>query len=340
MSFSLVFVSCIQIVFSSLVSTPIVYCFVAEYAIYTEGGFSPRRNRHGSRRFSLITMEFNSTKKKFLEYLEVSLGRSLKTVENYDRYLVFFAEEMNISKTSEIKESVVHDFRMKLNRRNLKKVTQNGYLIALRMFLRYVDMIGGNAMSPDTIVLAKTGTREIDVITNDELRRLFKAVEGKRPVDIRDRAIVHVLFSTGLRVSELLSLKRDVDVQTREISVRGKGDKVRVVFLSDGAVDAINAYRKNRKDMSDMLFAGRNDKALTARSVERIIARRAREAGIAKKVTPHILRHVFATTLLSNGADIRSVQEMLGHANIATTQVYTHVTNKRLKDIHKHFHKL
>ena len=285
-------------------------------------------------------MKFNEAKHLFLEHIELGLGRSLKTVENYDRYLTRFGTMMKIKDTKQITEPAVHNFRLKLNRANdLKKTTQNYYLIALRMFLRYLETKGEKCFSPSAVVLAKTGMREIDVITTDELRRLFKTVEGNDIQNLRDRAILHTLFSTGLRVSELISLTRDLDLDAEEVTVRGKGEKVRVVFFSDSAIKAIRAYRKNRKDMSTALFAGgREDAPLTTRSVERIVAKRAREAGISKKVTPHILRHMFATTLLSNGADIRAVQEMLGHANIATTQVYTHITNKRLKDIHKNFH--
>ena len=172
------------------------------------------------------------------------------------------------------------------------------------------------------------------------LKRLFETTKGSAVKDFRDRAIIETLFSTGLRVSELVALTRDIDLTTKEITVRGKGEKVRVVFFSEPAIEAICAYRDKRKDVSPALFAGeRSTGHLTPRTIERIIASRARQAGISKKVTPHILRHMFATTLLANGADIRAVQEMLGHSNIQTTQVYTHITNKQLKEVHKHFHK-
>ena len=286
-------------------------------------------------------MKFTAAKQKFLEHIELGLGRSLKTVENYDRYLTKFAAAMHITDTAQIDEETVHRFRLVLNREGgLKKTTQNYYLIALRMFLRHLESTGEACLSPSVVVLAKTGMRDIDVITPDELKRLFKTTEGNGAEHLRDRAILETLFSTGLRVSELLSLKRDVDLATREVVVRGKGEKTRVVFFSDTAIAAIREYRKKRTDMSDALFAGRGNNPLTVRSAERIVAKRARQAGISKKVTPHILRHMFATTLLANGADLRSVQEMLGHANIATTQIYTHITNKRLKDIHRNFHKL
>ena len=265
----------------------------------------------------------------------------MKTIENYERYLNCFAETMNVRDVEQINEQLVHEFRLKLNRnRDIKKATQNYYLIALRMLLKYLETAGEKVMSANAIVLAKTGVREIDLITKEELRRLFLEVGGGEIRDLRDRAIIEILFSTGLRVSELVSLRRDIDLTTKELAIRGKGEKMRVVFFSETAVEAIQEYQKNRKDRSLALFAGKGDGDLTVRSVERIIANRARQAGIAKKVTPHILRHMFATTLLSNGADIRSVQEMLGHENIATTQVYTHITNRQLKNIHKKFHKL
>jgi len=285
-------------------------------------------------------VKFAQAKHLFLEHIELGLGRSLKTVENYDRYLSQFANLTGVKQITDITEPMVHSFRLKLNRKgNLKKTTQNYYLIALRMFLKYLETTGRTCLSPNAVVLAKTGTREIDVITTDELKRLFKATDGEHLRDLRDRAIIETLFSTGLRVSELVALKRDIDLTAKEIPVRGKGEKVRVVFFSDPAIVAIHTYRSKRKDMSPALFAGaRGAGHLTTRTIERIIANRARQAGISKKVTPHILRHMFATTLLANGADIRSVQEMLGHSNIQTTQVYTHITNKQLKEVHKYFH--
>ena len=286
-------------------------------------------------------MEFFAAKRKFLEHTELALGRSLKTVENYDRYLTRFAAMTTTKTTNAITEETIHSFRLLLNRNGgLKKSTQNYYLIALRMFLKYLESIGESCLSPSAVVLAKTGMRDLDLITTDELKRLFTAISGTSLLALRDRALLTTLFSTGLRVSELVSLRRDQDFSSQEVTVRGKGEKVRVVFFSDASIAAIRAYLKAREDMSEALFAGRGSDPLAVRSVERIVAKRAREAGISKKVTPHVLRHMFATTLLSNGADIRAVQEMLGHANISTTQVYTHVTNKRLRDIHRSFHKL
>lgn len=281
-------------------------------------------------------------KRLFLEHVELAAGRSLKTVETYDRYLTYFADTTNISDTADITTKVVHTFRLTINReKGVKKVTQNYYLVALRMFLKFLESQGETCLSPSSIMLAKTGTREIDIITIDELKRLLDSTpESNSLTDSRDRAIIHTLFSTGMRVSELVALQRDIDLREKEVVVRGKGEKVRVVFFSDTAVQAIREYRSKREDMEQALFVGRGGTALTTRSVERIVAKRARQAGISKKVTPHVLRHMFATTLLSNGADIRAVQEMLGHAHIATTQIYTHVSNKRLRDTHNQFHRL
>jgi len=202
-------------------------------------------------------------------------------------------------------------------------------------------------MSAEKIELAKTGDREIDLISEDDLERLLSAPAGKEPKILRDKAILELLFSTGLRVSELCSLNRDsVNLKKGEFSVRGKGEKVRVVFLSDGAKTAVENWLGKRADVHEALFVnfkpGKKDldenMRLTPRSVERVIKHYAIKAGISKKVTPHTLRHCFATDLLSGGADLRSVQMMLGHANISTTQIYTHITNRQLKDIHKAFH--
>ncbi|MCD5384298.1 MAG: tyrosine-type recombinase/integrase, partial [Candidatus Pacebacteria bacterium] len=224
------------------------------------------------------------------------------------------------------------------------KNTQNYHLIALRSFLKYLRKRDIKCLAPDKIELTKLGDRDLDLITYAELTRLLD-VHGNTLKDLRDKAMLTTLFSTGLRVSELCSVDRDLDITRDEFSVRGKGSKVRVVFLSDNAKSAIKEYLKVRKDMDEAMFISlakgaeaSGDMRLSARSVERIVKRRAIEAGISKKVTPHIIRHSFATDLLEGGADIRSVQALLGHANISTTQVYTHVTDKHLKDVHKAFH--
>jgi len=250
-------------------------------------------------------------KTDFLEYLEIERGRSLRTVENYDRYLTRFFQHANIATVSDITERTVRDFRLHLNRApgnkvkgqtqaTMKKNTQNYYLIALRSFLKFMKKRSITALAPDTIDLAKVGERHLDLISGEELSRLLHAPQGDDLKTLRDRAILEMLFSTGLRVSELVSLN---------------------ISLSPS-------------HMKDPEKSAR----LTSRSIERIVKHYAIKAGITKKVTPHVIRHSFATNLLENGADIRSVQAMLGHAHIATTQVYTHVTDKHLRDIHKKFH--
>ncbi len=295
-----------------------------------------------------------SAKLQFIEYVEIEKGRSPLTSRSYAQYLDKFFKEMNIQEVSDITEDKVREFRIKLNRapgmkvkgqmRNtMKKATQNYYMIALRSFLKYLRKRNITALSPDTIELAKVGARDLDLMSPDELGRLLKAPDLATEIGLRDKALLELFFSTGLRLAELCSLNRDLDLSRDEFSIRGKGEKVRVVFLSDEAKEAIKNYLKVRKDMNEPLFTQsghrKNESGrLTPRSIERIVKQYAIKAGISKKVTPHVIRHSFATDLLSNGADIRSVQMMLGHANIATTQVYTHVTDKQLRDIHKKFH--
>lgn len=298
-------------------------------------------------------------KKEYLEYLEIEKGRSLKTVENYDRYLTRFFEFAKVDLPKSINDNVVREFRLWLNRQiardgklgeeTLKKKTQNYYLIALRSFLKYLIKRDVSSLSPDRIELAKVSERHLDLISVEELNRLLNAPDGDDLKSLRDKALLELLFSTGLRVSELCSLPRDLDLRKDEFSVRGKGEKVRVVFLSDSAKDAVKKYLAKRTDVDDALFVqiprsnvkrqmSNVSSSLTPRSVERIVAHYAIKAGISKKVTPHVIRHSFATDLLGNGADIRSVQIMLGHASISTTQIYTHVTDKQLRDVHKKFH--
>jgi site-specific recombinase XerD len=299
-------------------------------------------------------------KRQFLEYLEIEKGRSIHTVTNYDHYLTRFLEYSKISDPNDLSETIVREYRLWLNRQpgtkvgrqkeTLKRRTQNYYLIALRAFLKYVRKRGVESLSPERIELAKVPERSLDLISPAELDRLMRAPDTATIAGLRDRAMLELLFSTGLRVSELCGLtQEDVDLSRDEFSVRGKGDKVRVVFLSDSARDAIRAYLKERKDFDDAMFVqyGKNakqasvdnkDLRLTPRSVQRIIKKYATIAGITRKVTPHVIRHSFATDLLSNGADLRSVQALLGHAHIGTTQIYTHVTDKHLRDIHKKYH--
>lgn len=301
-------------------------------------------------------MDSGRAKTQFLEYLEIEKGLSLKTVENYDRYLSRFFDFAKVKNVAGITEEKVRNFRMHLNRQpgvkvrgqsesNMKKNTQNYHLIALRTFLKYMMKRDIKTLTPDKIELAKISSRSLDLISIQELDRLLNAPEGNSLQALRDRAILELFFSTGLRVSELASLNRDLDLSKDEFSIRGKGEKVRVVFLSDSARDAVRKYLKERKDMSEPMFiqfsnnkGDKKDPRLTPRSIERIVKKYAIKAGISKKVTPHVIRHSFATDLLQNGADIRSVQMMLGHANIATTQIYTHITDKQLKNIHKNFH--
>ncbi len=301
-------------------------------------------------------MDAHQMKREFLEYIEIERGRAVKTVENYDHYLTRYFEQMQIKNLSDITEQNIREFRLWLNRQpgtgrdSMKRRTQNYYLIALRAFLKYLRKRGVEGLSPERIELAKVPERHLDLITNAELDRLMKAPldayakeehEGKRQAALRDHAILELLFSTGLRVSELCSLNVDIDLSRDELSVRGKGDKVRVVFLSETSKEAVRNYLKQRKDMEEALFVEGRANALhriTPRDIQRHIKKYAARAGITSKVTPHTLRHVFATDLLSNGADIRSVQALLGHASINTTQIYTHVTDAHLREVHKRFH--
>jgi len=285
--------------------------------------------------------EIEKLKTEFLEYLEIEKGRSLKTVENYDRYISRFFGFAEISKPSQITDDLVRRYRLWLNRQagtkeNLKKNTQNYHLVALRAFLKYLAKRDIESLAPERIELAKTGARELDLVSNAELTRLLDGPKGGDLKALRDKAILELFFSTGLRVSELCSLNRDtIDMSRDEFSIRGKGEKVRIVFLSPAAKEAIKAYLKKRGDMEEALFVSvseiSKDKAsrLTSRSIERLVKHYATLAGINRKVTPHTLRHAFATDLLQNGADIRSVQMMLGHSSISTTQIYTHLTDKQ-----------
>ena len=295
-----------------------------------------------------MSQNIKNLRQQFLEYLEIEKGRSLKTVENYDRDLRKFLEFSKIKAPEEITDEAVRNFRLWLNRKELKKKTQNYYLISLRVFLKYLAKLGIKSLPAERIELAKIGQRELDLITEEELARLLEAPKGNDLKTLRDKAILELLFSTGLRVSELCSLNRDhiTDARAGEFSVRGKGDKIRVVFISDSAQKAIKDYLNKRTDTEEALFISINRSPssiqrvsrLDRRTIERIVKFYAIKAGIAKKVTPHVIRHCFATDLLSNGADLRSVQYLLGHSSITTTQIYTHITDKQLREVHKAFH--
>ena len=281
--------------------------------------------------------------KEYLDYLEIEKNRSPKTRENYEQYLRVFVEKSDISFVKDITDESIRKFRLQLARSPIKKITQSYYVIALRNFLKYLIKRGIQVASPETIELPKIARRDIDVLDYNELTRLLEAPKNEDIRALRDKAILETLFSTGLRLSELCNLKRKIDLVRGEISVRGKGEKLRVVFLSHGAKVTIKKYLDKRGDTDEALFvsltkAGNAIGKITPRAVQRLIEARAREAGISKRVHPHQLRHSFATDLLINGADLRSVQELLGHSNISTTQVYTHLTNKELREIHETFH--
>jgi site-specific recombinase XerD len=303
----------------------------------------------------------SSLKNDFLQYIEIEKGRSALTVRNYDHYLNRFLDFVKVESPNDITETMMREYRVYLNRHpartqkkgqmvdTLDKRTQNYHLIALRAFLKYMRKRGVLSYDPERIELAKTKERELDLISDRELQNLLNAPDVTNVAGLRDRAMLELLFSTGLRVSELCSLNRDVDFRLGEISIRGKGGKIRVVFISQEAAEAVKKYLEARVDIDDAMFIDHSPRAhsrmekeesirLTPRSVERTVTKYAMFAGIAKKCTPHVLRHSFATDLLYNGADLRTVQMMLGHASIVTTQIYTNVTNKFLREQHQKFH--
>ena len=297
---------------------------------------------------------------QFLEYLEIHRGCSPLTIRDYTRYLERFhnwlTENSSATKPEEINLELIRRYRLYLahlptrDRVPLKRVTQSYHVVALRAFLRYLLVQRDiSTLSPDKIELPKQGPRSIAFLNTEQIERLLNSPQISNIIGLRDRAILETLFSTGLRVSELVSLNRDqVDLERKEFGVKGKGNKLRVVFLSDTATQWIERYLQARKDNFKPLFVRHSGKVdiqksgdkmrLTVRSIQNIVAKYAKRAGLPIEATPHTLRHSFATDLLISGADIRSVQEMLGHESIRTTQVYTHVTNRHLKEIHKAFH--
>ena len=326
--------------------------------------------------YNYFMASLKELKNRFLEYVEIEKGRAIRTVENYDQWLSRFLAFAKTDNPGAITDELVREFRLWLNRQptgnnvknrseTLSKRTQNYHLIALRAFLKYLARNNVATLPAERIELAKVNPHQLDLITPLELSRLLASPSGENLKDIRDKAILELLFSTGLRVSELCSLTSDINLSSDELSIRGKGGKIRVVFISEEARKAVKKYLALRKDMTEALFVqianplasgtppsqgerGKKNsssaiknmdvKPLTKRSIERIVKKHAIKAGISKKVTPHTIRHMFATDLLSNGADLRSVQVMLGHSDISTTQIYTHVTDRQLLDVHKKFH--
>jgi site-specific recombinase XerD len=286
--------------------------------------------------------------KDYLNYLEIEKGRSPKTSENYKHYLAKFFEFTKARSPADLTEEAVTEFRKSLARpdkhgEQLKRVTQSYYVIAIRNFLKYLAKRDIPALTAEKIELPKTPSRQIEVVEYSDLERLLGAPKGDSLRSLRDRAILETFFSTGLRLAELCNLSRYTDWKRGEVSVRGKGDKIRVVFIADSAVRAIEKYLAKRGDAEEKLFvsidkSGKVIGPITPRAVQRLVATRAKEAGLPGKIHPHQLRHSFATDLLLNGADIRSVQALLGHSNISTTQVYTHLTDRQLREVHQAFH--
>jgi site-specific recombinase XerD len=292
--------------------------------------------------------------KNFFDYLLIEKNRAQRTKINYEHYIRRFLDYSKVSKPEHITLDTVRAFRIHLHETPgaggapLKKQTQIYHLIALRNFLKYLAKRDIRTLSAEKIELGKMPSRSVQFMEADELDRLRASPTGTTLRDLRDKALLETLFSTGVRVSELASLNRNsIDFSRGEFTVNGKGNKFRVVFLSERAKELIGAYLKKREDIDDALFIriprnaafhATSDLRMTPRSIERLIKKYSAKAGIAKKVTPHSLRHQFATDLLRNGADIRSVQALLGHSHITTTQIYTHITDAMLREVHKKFH--
>ncbi len=308
-------------------------------------------------------MGINEAILRFLEYSELDRNLSIRTVRMYGYYLEFFkgwllkTQGLKDFEVEKIDDNIIRNFRLYLSHQyknpfkgDLKRQTQNYFLVALRSFFRYLVKQKFNVISPEMIELGKLRDRNIKFLQPEDLERMFRIVAVDDLMGIRDRTILEVLFSTGLRVSELVALNREqVNIDSGEFGVIGKGGKARVVFLSKHAKDWLSRYLQKRKDPYRPLFIrysgpkpgeGLSDEKfrLSARSVERMVDKYRKQAGILFRIGPHVLRHSYATDLLTHGADLRSVQEMLGHKNIATTQIYTHITNLRLKEVHEKYH--
>lgn len=303
-----------------------------------------------------IDMLFSKAKTDFLEYLEIEQNRSQRTIHNYDHYLTRLEDYGGDIQVENIDQEFIRKWRLWLNRlgtntsEELQKNTLNYHLIALRSFLKWCAKRDIKALPADKIELAKVVRKQVTFLNNDELNNLFAQPDTHTLQGLRDRAILELLFSSGLRVSELVSLNKEhVNLKRQEFMVRGKGQKDRPIFISNAAADWLSKYIETRNDTIPALFIRHGNKKespdrtgnyqrLTARSVQRMVSRYALLAGITKHVSPHTLRHSFATDLLMNGADLRSVQALLGHSNIATTQIYTHVTDPHLKQVHQKYH--
>lgn len=309
-------------------------------------------------------MDISDLINDFLESLEIEKGRSTKTTENYGLYLARFLDlitqdfpEGATIKPSDLTPEILRKFRLRLNRfddnqnhERLSALTQSYHLIALRGFLKYLAKRGIHSLDPSLVDLPRAAKKQVTFLHFDEVERLLAEIPIDTETDLRDRAIIELLFSGGLRVSELCNLNRDsINLARREFMVRGKGKKDRPIFIDQTTADHLEEYLSARSDTLPALFLNNSSnqnipdtsgdfRRLSPRSIERIIQKYARLAGITKHVTPHTLRHSFATDLLMNGADLRSVQSLLGHANIATTQIYTHITDPHLKEVHEKFH--
>lgn len=285
---------------------------------------------------------FNQLVSRYLQELDIAKGRSAGTVGNYRRQLLAFGQWFGFKQPTVITKDTIWNFRVYLNQRKLSKKTQSYYLIALRGFLKFLQQQGLKVLDPSVIDLPKISERRFAILEETELARLLAAPSGHSLKAFRDRAILETLFSTGLRISELCQLNCDINIDKGELVVKGKGGVVRPVFLSTTAKQALRQYLQQRTDKEPALFISLSRFAfgqrLTPRAIQKIVKAYATKAGIVKKVTPHLLRHQFATDLLSAGADLRAVQLLLGHKNVSTTQIYTHITNKALKDIYEQYH--